>query len=154
MNTANFMPFGSLILALVLGAALGIERTFAKRSAGMRTYALVSMGSCLFIIISRIVAPVGAGNNLNPMQVAAGVVMGIGFLCGGVIIFRNSELSGLTTAAGLWVAAGIGMAVGYGLSAIAIFATIATLFVFTILLFIEHVMVHFEERHGWKDNHK
>ena len=72
---------------------------------------------------------------------ATGVVIGIGFLCGGVIIFKDSTLTGLTTAAGLWVAAGIGMAVGYGLLSLAIFTTVATLFVFTILWFIEHKFV-------------
>src|SRR6185436_9106060 len=102
-------PFVQLLLAIFLGACLGIERTYAHKTAGMRTYALVSMGSCLFIIIARLIIPLGGGYNFDPMRMAAGVVMGIGFLCGGVIIFQNHHLSGLTTAAGLWVAAGIGM---------------------------------------------
>jgi len=138
------MPFGNLILALVLGAALGIERTFAHKTAGMRTYALVSMGSCLFVLIARLVIDpsVPGGDQLH---LAQGVVTGLGFLCGGVIIFTQHQISGLTTAAGIWVAAAIGMATGYGLFAIAIFATIATLFVFTVLLFVEHLAIKFEK---------
>ncbi|MEX2010300.1 MAG: MgtC/SapB family protein [Parcubacteria group bacterium] len=130
--------FLSLTLALFLGVCLGFERSFAKKTAGVRTYGLVSLGSALFIIISRLVIPTTDLYAFDPMRIAAGVVMGIGFLCGGVIIFKGNHLSGLTTAAGLWVAAGIGMAVGYGLSSLAIFTTILTLFTFTILWFIEH----------------
>ena len=130
-------PYISLALALVLGAALGLERSLAHKTAGVRTFGLVSMGSCLFVIIARFVIPTIETFNYDPLRMAAGVVMGIGFLCGGVIVFRDSTLTGLTTAAGLWVAAGIGMAVGYGLLSLAIFATATTLFVFTVFWFIE-----------------
>ncbi|MES2214072.1 MAG: MgtC/SapB family protein [Patescibacteria group bacterium] len=138
--------FLDLIIALLLGTSLGIERSFAGKTAGMRTYSLVSMGSCLFILISRIVIPMGGQYAFDPMRIAAGVVMGIGFLCGGVIVFKDSQISGLTTAAGLWVAAGIGMAVGYGLEWLAIFATLIVLIVFTFFWFIEHMMLHLEEK--------
>ncbi|KND48988.1 MAG: putative Mg2+ transporter-C (MgtC) family protein [Parcubacteria bacterium C7867-005] len=138
--------FLDLVIALLLGASLGIERSFAGKTAGMRTYSLVSMGSCLFILISRIVIPANGGYDFDPMRMAAGIVMGIGFLCGGVIIFKDSRISGLTTAAGLWVASGVGMAVGYGLESLAIFATLATLIVFTFFWFIEHTVLHLEKR--------
>jgi putative Mg2+ transporter-C (MgtC) family protein len=137
----SFEPFVLLIVALILGASLGLERSLAGKTAGVRTFALVSMGSSLFIIIARFVIPTVNTFNYDPLRVAAGVVMGIGFLCGGVIIFKDSSLVGLTTAAGLWVAAGIGMAVGYGLISLAIFATVATLIVFTIFWFIEQKFV-------------
>lgn len=143
----EFSPyFLDIVLALLLGACLGIERSFAGKTAGMRTYSLVSMGSCLFIIISRIVIPLSGGYTFDPMRIAAGVVMGIGFICGGTIVFRNDEIYGLTTAAGLWVAAGVGLAVGFGLEPLAIFATIATLIVFTFFWFIEHYLLHTEDR--------
>ncbi len=144
------MYFTNLLIALVLGTLLGMERTFAGKTAGMRTYALVSMGSCLFIIISQTVVPLGGPLNFDPMRMAAGIVMGIGFLCGGVIIFQDSHITGLTTAAGLWVSAGIGMAVGFGLITLAIFATIATLFVFSILIFVEKYAVHLEKKETTK----
>lgn len=134
-------PLYLLVIALVLGSTLGLERNIAGKTAGMRTFGLVSMGSSLFILIARFVIPTVEMSGYDPLRMAAGVVVGIGFLCGGVIIFKDSTLTGLTTAAGLWVAAGIGMAVGYGLLSLAIFATLATLFVFTIFWFIEHKVV-------------
>jgi putative Mg2+ transporter-C (MgtC) family protein len=134
----NVVAFLYLLLALLLGSSLGLERSRAGKTAGVRTFGLVAMGACLFIIIARFVVPTVDTFNYDPMRMAASVVMGIGFLCGGVIIFKDSGLTGLTTAAGLWVAAGIGMAVGYGLVTLAIFATLATLAVFTLFWFIEH----------------
>jgi len=130
-------PLIYLVVAIVLGSTLGLERSLAGKTAGVRTFGLVSMGSCLFILIARYVIPTVDTFNYDPLRVAAGVVMGIGFLCGGVIIFKDSTLVGLTTAAGLWVASGIGMAVGYGLINLALFATAATLLVFTVFWFIE-----------------
>ncbi|MBI2065673.1 MAG: MgtC/SapB family protein [Candidatus Zambryskibacteria bacterium] len=145
MNFFNFdlslEPFAYLLIALLLGSVLGLERSLAGKTAGIRTFGLVSMGSCLFILIARFVIPTVGTFNYDPLRIAAGVVMGIGFLCGGVIIFKDSTLTGLTTAAGLWVAAGIGMAVGYGLISLAIFAAIATLIVFTVFWFIEHKVI-------------
>lgn len=137
----SLMPFVYLVVALLLGSTIGLERSFAGKTAGLRTFGLVSMGSCLFILIAQSVIPTIDYYNFDPLRVAAGVVTGIGFLCAGVIIFRGTHISGLTTAAGLWVAAGIGMAVGYGLITLSIFATIATLLVFTLFWFIEYMIV-------------
>ncbi len=134
-------PFLTLVIALLLGSALGLERTLAHKVAGVRTYGLVSMGSCLFILIARYVITVAQNTAYDPLRMAAAIIMGIGFLCGGVIIFKDSTLQGLTTAAGLWVAAGIGMAIGYGLVILAIFATVTTLVVFTLFWFIEHKLI-------------
>ena len=126
-----------LVIAVILGSTLGLERSLAGKTAGIRTFGLVSMGACLFILIARFVIPTAEAFNYDPLRVAAGIIMGIGFLCGGVIVFKDSTLTGLTTAAGLWVAAGIGMATGYGLLSLAFFATAATLLVFTIFWFVE-----------------
>lgn len=134
-------PLIYLVTSLLLGAALGLERSLAGKTAGVRTFGLVSMGSCLFILIARYVIPTVETFNYDPMRIAAGVVMGIGFICGGVIIFREHHLSGLTTAAGMWVAAGIGMATGYGLVGLAFVATIATLLTFTLFWFVEKRLV-------------
>jgi len=127
-----------LVASLLLGSVLGLERTLAHKKAGVRTYGLVSMGSCLFILIARYVIPTAEAFTYDPLRIAAAVVMGIGFLCGGVIVFKDSSIQGLTTAAGLWVAAGIGMATGYGLLELAVLATAITLAVFTLFWFIEH----------------
>ncbi len=134
-------PLYLLMIALVLGSLLGFERTMAGKTAGFRTFGLVSMGSCLFILIARFVVPTFDNFAYDPMRMAAGVVMGIGFLCGGVIILKESTITGLTTAAGLWVAAGIGMAVGYGLLPLAFFTAAATILVFTVFWLIEQRIV-------------
>ena len=134
----EYMPYIQLVIAIILGTLLGSERTFAGKTAGMRTYGLVSMGSCLLIITS---ATMNSGfiglTNFDPMRVAAGIVMGVGFIGSGLIIFRENKIEGLTTAAGLWVACGIGIAVGFKLFALALFASFLTLFTFTIVWFIE-----------------
>ena len=134
----NLHIFLQLFIAVILGGFLGIERSIAGKTAGMRTYALVSMGSALFVIISEIVADEYIGVlNFDPLRMASQIVVGIGFIGAGLIIFKESKLRGLTTAAGLWIAAGVGMAVGYKIYAVAIFVTALTLFVFTVLWFIE-----------------
>ena len=136
---STFILFGQLFLAVVLGMILGTERSVvADKQAGTRTYALVALGACLFTIISIQVTSGYLGLvSFDPMRVMAGIITGIGFLGAGVIIFKEDALQGLTTAAGLWVSAGIGAAVGFGFYAIAIFTTLLTLFVFTVLWFVE-----------------
>jgi putative Mg2+ transporter-C (MgtC) family protein len=136
---STFVMFGQLLLAVVLGMILGTERSvFANKKAGTRTYALVALGACLFSIVSLQVTTNYLGLvSFDPMRVVAGIITGIGFLGAGIIIFKENSLEGLTTAAGLWVSAGIGVAVGYSLYAIAIFTTVLTLIVFTVLWGLE-----------------
>ncbi len=137
-ESLQFTSFVQLAIATGLGLLLGTERTIAGKNAGMRTYALVSLGSCLLILISVSVSQsFSTVFNFDPLRLAAGIVTGIGFLGAGIIIFKNSSLEGLTTAAGLWVASAIGISVGYGLYALALFSTVLTLFVFTALWFVE-----------------
>jgi len=132
--------FVRLAIAAVLGALLGFERTHAGKNAGVRTYSLVSLGSALFVVVSELVV-IRYFNELrvtlDPLRVASQVVMGIGFLGTGLIIFKESRINGLTTAAGLWVAAGIGVSAGFGFIALAIFSTILTFLVFTLLWLFE-----------------
>jgi putative Mg2+ transporter-C (MgtC) family protein len=127
-----------LLVALVFGLLLGVERVWAGKIAGMRTYALVSMGSALFIIISsEIVDLYSSIGGIDPTRIASQIIVGVGFLGTGLIFTKGTKLMGLTTATGLWVAAGIGMAVGFGLYGTAIVATLLTLFTFTVLWFLE-----------------
>lgn len=137
--------FGKLALAMILGMLVGMERTAAGKSAGGRTFALVSIGACLFIIVSNLAnAPYLGLVNFDPMRVAAAVIMGIGFIGGGIIFLQNNSApQGLTTAAGLWLAAGIGMAVGFGFYLIAIFTSMLMLIVFTLMWRVEYWIQHF-----------
>jgi len=140
-----FIIFTQLALAAILGLILGAERSVAGKSAGMRTFALVSLGACLFTIISVLVTTQYLGKvNFDPMRVTASIVTGVGFIGAGLIMFRQNIVRGLTTAAGMWIAAGVGVATGFGLYAIAVYTTLLTLFIFTAVWFIEaKLKLHF-----------
>ena len=112
-----------ICLAAVLGMIIGFERELHFKPAGLRTHALVCMGSALFAIIS-------LSFTTDAARVAAGIVTGIGFLGAGAIFHKREGVSGLTTAADLWVVAAVGLAVGIGMYTAAI---ITTVLVFVIL---------------------
>lgn len=145
----TFVMFGKLVLAMVLGSIIGTERALlARQAAGMRTFGLIGLGACLFVIIGSYVDGAYLGVvNLEPLQIAGFVITGIGFIGGGLIIFRNEALHGVTTAAGLWMAAGIGMATGFGLYAVSIFATLLALLMFTGMWYVENRFKHWFEGH-------
>ena len=138
LDQTTLVIISRLLAALFLGVLIGTERVWAHKTAGMRTYALVAMGSALFIIISEAMVVNYAGiGGFDPMRMASQIVVGIGFIGTGLIFSKDSKVMGLTTATGLWVSAGIGMACGFGLFKIAIISTILTLFVFMFLWLIE-----------------
>jgi len=149
--------FVRITTAMVLGMLLGAERIMARKTAGMRTYALVSMGAATFVIISMIVTEFYIERTtLDPLRVMSQVIVGIGFIGAGLIIFKGDKIRGLTTAAGLWVAAGVGIASGFGLFPIAIFVSALTLFVFTLLWHIEDKIkdsseMYAQRREGMED---
>lgn len=126
-----------IIIAAVLGMLIGLERTIAGKRAGMRTFALVSVGSALFVIVSNAIVQDSA---FDPMRVPAAIVSGIGFLGAGMILLRQDVLRGLTTAAGLWVTAGVGIAVGFGMYYVATFVVLVTLLIFMGVWFLEQVI--------------
>lgn len=139
MDILAWPHFIQLIIALILGSVLGLERTLAGKTAGMRTYALVSLGSCLFILVSlEVIANYITLTSLDPLRVASSIVTGVGFIGAGLIIFSNDRVRGLTTAAGLWVSAAIGVSVGFAYLQMAIFTTLLVLFTFRIMWYLEH----------------
>ena len=119
-----------LVIAGLLGAAIGLEREFRAKEAGVRTHFIVALGSALFMIISQYAF---GDKQHDAARVAAQVVSGIGFIGAGVIIFQRNVVRGVTTAAGLWVAAAIGMACGDGMYSVAVAATVLTLFCLEIM---------------------
>lgn len=140
-----------LMLAALLGAILGFEREYVGKSAGLRTYTLVSFGSALFTILS----DEGLRNyigitSFDPSRVISQIIVGVGFIGAGLIIFQEKEnkVHGLTTAAGLWVIAGIGSAVGLKYYIPAIFSTIFILIVLssTRYLKLEERIQKFREK--------
>lgn len=131
-------------LAVLLGAVIGLERELARKTAGMRTYALVALGSAVFTIISGHLMDSGeliGVINYDPSRIAAQIITGIGFIGAGMIIFNQSKLQGITTAAGIWVTAAIGMAVGFKFYTMAVTATVLALFIFVFLWLLEDWIV-------------
>lgn len=125
-----------LILSMVLGMVVGAERKRKGQIAGIRTFALISMGACLAMLLSIYVPQVYLGlKNGDPGRIAAQVITGIGFLGGGAMIHMKGAVKGLTTAAGIWMTAIIGMAVGIGMYVISI---LATLMILLTLITFEH----------------
>ena len=121
-----------LLVAGLLGGAIGFEREFRAKEAGVRTHFIVALGSALFMLISQY----AFSGQYDHSRVAAQVVSGIGFIGAGVIIFQKNVVRGITTAAGLWVAAAIGLACGAGMYPIAIAAMLLTVICLEAMHFI------------------
>jgi putative Mg2+ transporter-C (MgtC) family protein len=119
---------GRLALALVLSAAIGLERELRQKSAGLRTYTLVGLGAALFSLAGAYgfaEVPTTSGVPRDPSRVAAQVVTGIGFIGGGLIFVRRDSVRGLTTAAGVWLTAAVGLAAAAGQVLLAVVTTAA-----------------------------
>ncbi|GIW65229.1 MAG: hypothetical protein KatS3mg093_208 [Candidatus Parcubacteria bacterium] len=119
------------IFSMILGALIGAERSLIGKQAGLRTFALVSLGACLFTYLGLSLEP------SNPSRVLSNLVVGISFLGAGVIFIHQEKVIGLTTAASLWTTTAIGAAVGMGFLKEAIFVTLLTLFILWLLTYIE-----------------
>jgi putative Mg2+ transporter-C (MgtC) family protein len=130
-----------IVIALFLGAAIGLEREWKQKSAGFRTYALVCEGAALFMIGAILLyneVRGSGGATGDPVRVASTVVQGIGFLAGGVIFTAKGHVRGLTTAAGIWATSAIGVLVGSGFFVTAVIGSVATLVVLALFRYIEH----------------
>lgn len=121
-----------IVLAIVMGGVIGLERGMKNRPAGLRTYMLVSLGACLVMMTNQyIYQAFGTG---DPVRMGAQVVSGIGFLgAGTIIVTTRNQIKGLTTAAGLWAAACDGLAVGIGLYAVAVPGAVVIFLILTAL---------------------
>lgn len=140
LNSLQMEVIFQLLLAALLGGLLGLEREYMRKEAGLRTYSLVCLGAALFTIISYDTFGLFLGRvgiNFDPTRIIGQIVLGIGFLGAGLIIFRGSHIEGLTTAAGLWVTAAIGVAIGAGFYFPAIFATLLAIGILAGLRLVE-----------------
>ena len=125
-----------LVLALIIGGLIGMERGRHGRAAGMRTHILVCLGACMTALVGLYLLRFNPTENIS--RIAAQVISGIGFLGAGTIMIRNqSVITGLTTAAGVWCTATIGIALGYGFYAGALVATVITIVTATLLTRLE-----------------
>jgi len=122
-----------LLLAVLLGALVGLEREYKKKEAGLQTYSLVSLGACIFTLIALGFLPMfegRAGIETDPARIIQSIATGIGFIGAGVIIYKKAHIEGITTAAGLWATAAIGVAIGAQFYTIAIISA----FLITVIL--------------------
>lgn len=122
-----------IILAIILGASIGIERGRFNKHVGMRTYMLITLGATVFTIISLKANNVFNSPQYDPGRIMSNVLVGIGFIGAGVIIFNNNKLQGITTAASIWVSTAIGMMIGLEMYSL---ATIVTIISFLIIAFL------------------
>lgn len=111
----------NVLVAVILGFAIGYERKLRYKEAGIRTHTIVCAGSALMMVVSKYGF---GGEQADAARVAAQIVAGVGFLGAGIIVYRKHEVHGLTTAAGVWATAGVGMAAGAGLYIIAAGVTV------------------------------
>jgi putative Mg2+ transporter-C (MgtC) family protein len=135
LHDLNIYIVGRLVLAAILGGAVGLERELRRKPAGLRTNILICLGAALFTIISKeSVLAFGAG---DPTRIASNIIPGIGFIGAGVVIRERGTIIGITSAATIFVVASIGMAVGSGLVVTAIFSAFLLLGCLVVLGDIE-----------------
>ena len=136
-----------LVCAMVVGAAIGMEREYTHRPAGLRTHMLVALGSCVVAITGELLFShyIGLGGTPDPARLSAQVITGVGFLGAGTIMKEGSSVKGLTTAASVWAVACLGIAAGFGYYALALFGMFFTLLTLTTL---EHLQRKLVRKHG------
>lgn len=122
-----------VLVSLLVGTLLGLEREYKTKAAGLRTIALICVGSTLFTIMSQ---TIGIGS--NPDRIASNIVTGIGFIGAGVIFKSELSVSGLTTAATIWTAAALGMTIGGGHYILAFTSLGIALFVLLVLRYLQN----------------
>ena len=132
-----------ILLAIILGFAIGFEREITNKWAGLRTHMLVCLGSCIFTLLSIHAFPVFAHSpQADPARIAAQILTGIGFIGGGTVLRHGSSIYGLTTAATLWITASIGMACGCGFTALAIVSTCLAVGTLVLIRIFEKQYIH------------
>ena len=128
-----------LLLAMVCGGAIGLERELNRKAAGLRTNVLICFGAALYMIVSRHIS--GGAAYTDPARLAAQVVAGIGFLGAGVILQARGSITGLTTAATIFVVGAVGIAIGEGLFPLASFSTVSIILVLVVLRRVERLII-------------
>lgn len=126
-------------IAVLFGGIIGFERGLKKRPAGLRTYMLVCVGSCLIMLTNQYIYQVFQSG--DPVRMGAQVVSGIGFLgAGTIVVTKRSQIIGLTTAAGLWAAAAVGLAIGIGFYEGALWSGVIIFLILSVLHFLDNKM--------------
>lgn len=142
----NSVVIFRIIVAILVGLIIGIEREIKNRPAGMRTHILVCLGACTISLIessfsASLTNEMASGITYNFGRLSAQVISGIGFLGAGTILFTDRKVTGLTTAASLWNTACLGLAVGYGYYLIAVVGSICVILVLLMIQRVVHVRI-------------
>ena len=143
MDTSQIQIILQLLLSLVLGGAIGLEREYKRKGAGLQTYSLVALGACIFTIINSGIFYFFAGQagiTFDPSRIILAVATGIGFIGAGVIIYKQDHIEGLTTAAGLWLVSAIGVAVGMEFYLLSIASSVLAIIVLVVFGELEKII--------------
>ena len=136
-----------LLLAVVLGGIIGIERETSHKPAGLRTNILICVSSAMMMIVAVLFSGNDAGSQ-EAMRIAAGVITGVGFLGAGAIIQARGTVHGLTTASVIWAVAGLGLAVGAGYYLISIVFTVLVVLILVLLRKIDQILYKRSEKNN------
>ena len=137
--------FIKIVASTVVGALIGLEREYRSKSAGLRTFTLICVGSTIFTIISE-----KMGMNTSPDRIAANIVTGIGFLGAGVIFKMDDRVKGLTTATIIWVTASLGLSIGDGHILLSFLGTTVVYIVLGLFVKLEVVMERFGQTRNYR----
>lgn len=143
----QWLTIGKLVLAIVLGGLIGLEREYRQRAAGIKTYTLVCLAAALFTVLSREAFDAyWIRTSFDPSRIISSILIGIGFIGAGVIFKRPEKIQGITTAAGLWVVTAIGISIGCGWYVISIITTIVIVVIIFILTKVDIWFDRFDKR--------
>lgn len=137
-GTAPAEALARLVLAIILGGAIGFERALHAPTAGLRTHMLISLASCVFALLTYEIMARSQDEPTDPLRLIEAVTSGVAFLAAGSIILAKGSVLGLTTGAGMWLAGAIGLACGIGALALAVLTTLIVVPVLWILRPLSH----------------
>lgn len=147
--TPPLVSIARLVAAVFLGGLIGFERELNARAAGLRTHILISMGACMFALVSFEIVEIAQSDpstqRTDPLRLIEAVTSGVAFLAAGSIIVSGGKVRGLTTGAGMWMAGAIGLACGIGQIGLAI---IATAMILPILWLLRGVKAGIDQAHS------
>src|SRR5437867_4133004 len=138
-NWTSFEIFVKLLMAMICGGAIGLERELSHKAAGLRTNVLICIGAALYMIVSRHIS--GGAPYTDPARLVAQVVAGIGFLGAGVILQSRGSVTGLTTAATIFIVGAVGISIGEGMFGIAALSTTLIIVVLVVLRRVERAVI-------------
>lgn len=139
----------TIVVSIIVGGIVGLERQIGGKPAGFRTYALVSLGSAMYAMMALIIV---TGINRDPTRVIANIVTGVSFLGAGLIIKEKGSVHGLTTAASIWASAALGAAVGAQLYGLALVGAVVVLLVLVYIKKLERIFkIEGSEEHAEKE---